>query len=145
MEPKSIFLFTVRALIMIIVWSMSQLPVCWDVTVDVEKILEAISMKDGDTRFNAGPWPEAPSMEQFGTPSSPPSPAACRPEVFASWEAFCKERSTLIPSSHATYSGPAVFADAIDEDHVEDLSTPTSSADASNSTSQAASSSETGM
>ena len=36
MEAQSIFFFTVRTIIMIIIWCMAQLPAAWKVDVDID-------------------------------------------------------------------------------------------------------------
>lgn len=74
MEPRSLFLYTVRGIVMFMTWSLSQLPASWDVQLDVDQVMNAVTMREGDSRVSAGPWPEAPTLEQLrGSSSTTPA------------------------------------------------------------------------
>ena len=47
MSAKSLFTFTVRALVQHVVWCLSQLPRSWNVNVDVDQLMRAVTMDDG--------------------------------------------------------------------------------------------------
>ena len=70
MEPKSLFQFSVNSIIMFIIWAMCQLPRSWNIQVDVDKIMQAITMEVNGQRVSADPWPEAPTMAQYQQQSS---------------------------------------------------------------------------
>lgn len=124
MEAQSLFLFTVRAMIMLVIWCMAQLPAAWKVEVDVNQIIRAITMERNGSRVDAGPWLEAPTLDQFtsqavgdtSSPSSSTSGSASRVQAHASWRAYCESRKCIVPSKHASYNGPPAKGDWQDED-----------------------------
>lgn len=65
MQPLSLFLYTVRGIIMFMMWALCQLPQSWNIQVDVAQVIDAITMQVGETRQSAGPWPEAPTMAEL--------------------------------------------------------------------------------
>ena len=125
MEAQSLFLFTVRAMIMLVIWCMAQLPPAWKVEVDVDQIIRAITMERNGSRVDAGPWREAPTLEQFtsqviGNTSSTissTSGSVGRVHAHADWKAYCKSRKSIVPFKHASYNGPPAKGDLLDEDN----------------------------
>ena len=120
MEAQSIFLFTVRTIIMIIIWCLAQLPAAWKVDVDVDQIIRSITMERDGLRVDAGPWLEAPTLKQFAShaniSSGATSGSISRVEVHNNWKAYCESRKSIIPFKHASYTGPAAKGDLRDED-----------------------------
>ena len=124
MEAQSLFLFTVRAMIMLVVWCMAQLPPAWKVEVDVNQIIRAITMERNGSRVDAGPWREAPTLEQFtsqavgdtSSTTSSTSGSVSRVQAHADWKAYCESRKSIVPSKHASYNGPPAKSDLLDED-----------------------------
>lgn len=124
MEAQSLFLFTVRAMIMLVVWCMAQLPPAWKVEVDVDQIIRAITMERNGSRVDAGPWREAPTLEQFtsqavgdtSSTTSSTSGSVSRVQAHADWKAYCESRKSIVPSKHASYNGPPAKGDLLDED-----------------------------
>ena len=120
MEAQSLFLFSVRALIMFIIWARCQLPRSWNIEVDVDLIIQAITMDRCGHRENAGSCPEAPTMAQYlsssteerSSPPSSPTPAATssrsgtvsRVEIHARWKAHLERSTRFIPYFYTTTS-----------------------------------------
>ena len=113
MQPESIFLFAVRGIIMFMIYALSQLPLSWQIRVDVDKVIESITMQKKDERFNAGPWPEAPVMSQFYPDSNPASEhnpsSGTRHLGIISCPSILKECDVHIAFYLATIPGAAKF------------------------------------
>lgn len=149
MEARSLFLFSVRAVIMFVIWAMCQLPRSWKIEVDVDMIIQGITMERNGRRENAGAWPEAPTMAQYQSsstaepPSSPSSATSSTPtssttlssppsgrsgtvsrvEIRARWMAHLTQSARFIPYFYTTSSAPVETAcnSCVFEDYMEEL------------------------
>lgn len=81
MEDRSLFLFTVRSIVMFVIWSMCQLPRSWNIHVDVDLLLKSITMERCGERVDAGTWPEAPTMAQYHQTAGEEAPRSADPDL----------------------------------------------------------------
>lgn len=132
MQPLFLFLFTVHAIIMFTVWCLAQLPPSWNIRVDVNQIIGAITMDHNGQRVDAGAWSEVSTTQQF-EPSyedhsthheTDPTRAthdfnlpcsSVRVECTQNWVNHCTRRKLFLLSQQSTYRGSPARGDPIDE------------------------------
>lgn len=120
MQPHSLFVWTIRSIIIFMFWALAQLPDSWDVQVDLDQVVGAITMQNGSQRRNAGPWAEAPSTRRSkytagsSSDSSPDSAtsttltttqrssADSRLIQYRAWLDFCWNRRLVVPHCFAS-------------------------------------------
>ncbi|KAJ6560921.1 hypothetical protein B0H10DRAFT_1160514 [Mycena sp. CBHHK59/15] len=73
MTQKALMTLVVRSLILLLFYILSQLPENFQVQLDPDLIVEAITFKGEDGRTNTGPWGMAPGHRRSTAPPSQPS------------------------------------------------------------------------
>lgn len=145
MEDRSLFLFTVRSIVMFVIWSLCQLPRSWNIDVDVDLLIKSITMQRGDERIDAGVWLEAPTMAQYrlsgdNAPSHSPilhatpdatiidptcerSGSISRVAIHAQWNEHVAAMTRFMPHAYTTAKVPQCVesCDGMHEDVDEDI------------------------
>lgn len=94
MTSYSLFVFTVRGIVLFIVWVLRQLPSSWDVQVDRDAIIRAITIAgpEAGSRRDAGHWHESPSTQD---PNNDIDPSTNEPRPFFDRDAAFSDMAAL--------------------------------------------------